>query len=163
MMFSSSFEVDDLSVVHWPAAFITINSISQLSNIPPYVMSISIQDTVGYFDSSFTSFHFSSYPILRTIDIGNFCFKYAREFVLDGLEQLESVKIGDGCFIISNKEHNDGLLRITNCPNLTQLEIGNESFRDYMKFELSNVNSLQSIQFGSSCFFYAENCILKGE
>ena len=80
------------------------------------------------------------------------------------LEQLESVKIGYGCFRISFLERrDDGVCRISNCPNLRQLEIGNESFRDFNQFELSNVNSLQSIQFGDWCFYYADNCILRGE
>ena len=35
---------------------------------------------------------------LKSITIGSFCFKHVREFVLDGLESLESVKIGRNCF-----------------------------------------------------------------
>ena len=109
---------------------------------------------------NFSSFGFNQ---LRSITIGNECFTKVREFVLDGLEKLESVKIGEKCFRISGEERIDGVCRITNCPNLTQFEIGNRSFEDFKKFELSNVNSLQSIQFGHDCFDYAENCILKGE
>ena len=108
----------------------------------------------------FSSFEFTQ---LRSITIGNNCFKSIRKFVLDGLEKLESVKIGKECFRISWKERDDGVCRITNCPNLTQLEIGCESFKDFKQFEISNVNSLQSIQFGKWCFEYIENCILKGE
>ena len=109
----------------------------------------------------FSSFGFTN---LRSITIGCGCFQNVREFVLDGLEHLESVKIGEECFRISDEEErDDGVCRITNCPNLTQLEIGNWSFSDFKQFELSNVNSLQSITFGHGCFKYAENCILKGE
>ena len=109
----------------------------------------------------FSSFGFNQ---LRSITIGNGCFQNVREFVLDGLEQLESVKIGERCFRISyEEERDDGVCRISNCPNLRQLEIGNESFKDFNQFELSNVNSLQSIQFGDWCFYYADNCILRGE
>ena len=49
-----------------------------------------------------------------------------------------------------------------NCPNLRQLEIGNESFKDFQSFELSNLNSIQSIKFGNYCFRYADFS-LKGE
>ena len=77
--------------------------------------------------------------------------------------KLESVKIGEKCFRISDEECDDGVCRITNCPNLRQLEIGDGGFRDFNQFELSNVNSLQSITFGEDCFWYAGNCILKGE
>ena len=108
----------------------------------------------------FSSFGFTQ---LRSITIGDHCFQNVREFVLDGLEKLESVKIGQKSFIISYEERNDGVCRITNCPNLTQLEIGRGSFYDFAQFELSNVNSLQSIEFSYYCFYYVENCILKGE
>ena len=83
--------------------------------------------------------------------------------MIDGLESLESVKIGGYCFRVDWKERDDGVCRITNCPNLHQLEIGNSSFEDFKLFELSNVNSLQSIRFGVYCFRYAEDFSLKGE
>ena len=103
----------------------------------------------------------NSFNQLKSITIGSSCFKHVREFVLDGLESLESVKIGENCFRISDKERNDGVCRITNCPNLRQLEIGDRSFEDFKSFELSNLNSIQSIKFGY-CFEYADFS-LKGE
>ena len=42
------------------------------------------------------------------------------------------------------------------------MEIGGSSFRDFKSFELSNVNSLQSIKFGDECFKFADFS-LKGE
>ena len=99
---------------------------------------------------------------LTDIMISNDCVKSIREFIIDGLESLESVKIGENCFGIGNKERDDGICRITNCPNLCQLEIGDESFRDFKSFEISNLNSLQSIEFGGGCFQYAD-LSLKGE
>ena len=99
---------------------------------------------------------------LISITIGIKCFKHVRDFVIDGLESLESVKIGKECFRISDDERNDGICRITNCPNLTKLEIGYCSFRDFKSFELSNLNSLQSITLGNGCFRYADFS-LKGE
>ena len=104
------------------------------------------------------SFHF-----IKSITIGYGCFQSVREFAIDGLESLEVVKIGDSCFRIGHNDGNDGLCRITNCPNLRQLEIGDESFKDFKSFELSNVNSLQSIKFGNECFWYAKDFSLKGE
>ena len=50
-------------------------------------------------DDNITSVHFSPLLIrLKRIEIGNDCFKNVREFVLDGLESLESVKIDRDCF-----------------------------------------------------------------
>ena len=99
----------------------------------------------------------SEFKRLKRIEIGKHSFKHVREFVIDGLESLESVKIDDWCFTIDEEEHDDGVCRITHCPNLRQLEIGGGSFIDFKSFEISNVNSLQSIKFGSQCFVYAED------
>ena len=131
--------------------------------VPMSVEEFVIDDEM-FNDENITSLHF--FPLLvrlKRIEIGNECFKHIREFVIDGLERLESVKIGGDCFRISENERNNGICRITNCPNLRQLEIGNGSFEDFKSFELSNVNSLQSINFGNECFRLAKELSLKGE
>ena len=99
---------------------------------------------------------------LKSITIGNHCFKHVCEFVIDGLDSLESVIIGYDCFKTGGTEHIEGLCRITNCPNLRQLEIGDHSFCTFQSFEISNVDSLQSIEFDRNCFEYAD-LSLKGE
>ena len=114
-------------------------------------------------DENITTLHF--FPLLvqlKRIEIGNECFKHAREFVISGLESLESVRIGEWCFGIGDKERDDGICEITNCPNLRQLEIGAHSFRDFKSFKLSNLNSLQSINFGGECFWYAREFVIDG-
>jgi len=117
-----------------------------------------------YYNEDITALNVSDYSfnIVQSITIGNHCFTNVREFVIDSVESLESVKIGEYCFRISGDERNDGVCRITNCPNLRQLEIGGDSFADFKSFELSNVNSLQSIKFDWHCFEYADFS-LKGE
>ena len=102
-------------------------------------------------------------PKLKSIEMKWNCFEHVRELVIDGLECMESVKIGDSCFRIGEEKCDDGFCRITNCPNLRQLQIGNKSFEDFKSFELSNLNSIQSIKFGRYCFQYAEDLSLKGE
>ena len=104
----------------------------------------------------------SEFKKLKRIEIGNDCLQHIREFVIDGLERLESVKIGKKCFYIDDNERDDGICRIRNCPNLRQLEIDKYSFWNFKSFEISHLNSIQSIKFGKYCFFYA-NCSLKGE
>ena len=105
----------------------------------------------------------SVFKKLKQVEIGNECFEHVREFVIDGLESLESVKIGEWCFRIGGNERDDGVCRIANCPNLHQLNLGYDSFSDFQSFEISNVNSLQSIKFDEDCFKYAEDFSLKGE
>ena len=118
---------------------------------------------VMFNDENITALHFSPILVrLKRIEIGKECFKHVREFVIDGLESLESVKIGEDCFRIDYEERDDGVCRITNCPNLRQLEIGDWSFADFKSFELSNVNSLQSIEFGKYNCKYTDFS-LKGE
>lgn len=105
----------------------------------------------------------SQFPRLKKVKIGCYCFKLVRELILDGLEQLETVKIGKHSFRTSLEKREDGLCRITNCPNLRKVVMGDGSFKDFRKFEIANVNSLQSITIRAWCFWFADNCILKGK
>lgn len=140
---------------------IPIHSCEDL-NISTSVEEIVIADR-SLNDSICTSLHFPSLLCrLKRIYIGNECFHYVREIVLDGLKSLESLKIGVKCFSISYNERQDGLFRVKNCHSLSHMEIGDFSFRDYKQFELAHLDSLQSLQFGLNCFFYAEKCIIKG-
>ena len=130
-----------------------------ITDIPSDVINLFICGYDQLFDQSIFLHSFSK---LQTIVIGSNCFNHVREFVIDGLASLESVKIGEYSLGMDGEERDDGVCRITNCPNLRQLEIGDDSFWDFKSFELSNVNSLQSIYFGNSCFYYADFS-LKGE
>ena len=132
-----------------------------INDIPTDIQHLFICGFVKYRDERLFLSTYLSYQ-LKSITIGCFCFKHVREFVIDGLARLESVKIGGWCFRISDDERNDGICRITNCPNIHQLEIGDFSFKDFKSFELSNLNSIQSIKFGEYCFQYADFS-LKGE
>ena len=101
-------------------------------------------------------------PSLRSIEFENKYFKHVRRFVIDGLDNLENVNIGEECFWMEKEEDASGQCQIMNCPNLRQIEIGNKSFHDYKSFEISNVSSLQSMVIGNSCFGNSD-LSLKGE
>ena len=158
------FEIDDIRLLSWPSLIRTVIvfSISEFDSIPSIITNITFADYVGNELNTSYSLNFTRFPFLKQIEIGNACFQNVREFVIDGLESLESVKIADNCLKISMSERDDGVCRITNCPNLRQLEIGDYSFEDFKSFEISNLNSIQSIKFGDSCFWYADFS-LKGE
>ena len=99
---------------------------------------------------------------LKRIVIGEGCFGNVRVFELDGLDELESVVIGERSFRISEKERSNGSCQIVNCPKLKSIQIGNRSFYDYHSFELNNLPSLQSIVIGHGCFYWAPSFLLTG-
>ena len=96
---------------------------------------------------------------LQSVTFSNSCCENVDKFVLDGLPNLEEVKIGENCFILSVI---CGICQISNCSKLRQLEIGKGSFALYQSFVLFNTNSLQSIKFDDYCFRYADKFSLKG-
>ena len=101
-------------------------------------------------------------PALKSIVIGDSCFRNVRVFELDGLSELESVNVGGGSFRISGDRRNDGSYRIMNCPKLKSIQIGSHSFFDYHTFELNNLPSLQSIDIGHYCFYWVPYFSLTG-
>ena len=130
------------------------------STIDNHTESVTISD--GLFNNRepfIPSYYMQS---LKRIVIGNECFGKVRVFELNGLDELESVVVGQDSFRISDKERNDGSYRIVNCPKLKSIQIGYESFRDYHSFELNNLPSLQSIDIGDWCFSYAPSFSLTG-
>lgn len=103
-----------------------------------------------------------SFPLLRSIVIGNNCFKHGYELILNGLEKLETVKIGNWTFSKSDDDYEVGTLRITDCPNLRELIICNVSMMNFKRFELSNLDALRFIKFGEYGFEHANEFVLKG-
>ena len=109
-----------------------------------------------------TEFILRGLPALKTIVIGDSCFGSVRVFELDGLSELESVVIGQSSFRIDYDDRSDGSCRIVNCSKLKSIRISYWSFRDYHSFELNNLPSLQSIDIGDWCFYYAPALSLIG-
>ena len=158
------FEIDDLSVVNWPSLSlsVTINSFSQLNSIPSIVTNIRFRNGVGNDLNYVNSSSFTRFLLLKRIEIGNDCFQNVREFVINGLPNLERVKVGEKCFHIGDEEQKNGSGSIENCPKLESLITKSYSFKDFKEFTLSKVNSLKYIDFGENSFMFA-NCILNGK
>ena len=104
--------------------------------------------------------------------IGNNCFVNTTRFIVDGLNDLESLKIGDRCFILGRWDSCNGVIGearkgsecvIVNCPKLHQIQIGADSFADYGKMELKNLPSLQILNLGGKNFCWIESFELKGQ
>ena len=93
---------------------------------------------------------------LESIEIGNDCFGSVQTFKIDGLNRLETIKIGQNSF--TQKKNTSGndkskSFHILNCESLESIQIGKFSFSDFAgDFELKNLPKLQAIQFGAVGF-----------
>ena len=84
-------------------------------------------------------------------------------FVIDGLNELESVKIGKNSFSLSKDRRKGSKCLIMNCDRLREVEIGNCSFSYYEVFELKNLPSLHSIQMGDDAFVKCHSIVFESD
>ena len=94
--------------------------------------------------------------------IGDDCFKNVNEFVIDGLNELESVKIGENSFYLSKDTRKGSKCLIMNCDGLREVEIG-WSFTYYEVFELKNLPSLHSIQMRWGAFVNCHSIVFESD
>ena len=89
---------------------------------------------------------------IESIEIGNDCFMKVNSFRIDGLNQLKSLKIGINSFTKNKDSWGNNANRsfqILNCDVLILIEIGRFSFSDYGGgFELRNLPKLTTIKIG---------------
>ena len=116
----------------------------------------------GQYSNFNDSLSLSGYSKLKRIVIGDDCFGKVRLFELDGLNELESVEIGEGSFRISDGERSDGSFRIMNCPKLKSITVGRDTFDDYCTLELKSLPSLQSIDVEYGSFYRIRSFSLTG-
>ena len=112
----------------------------------------------------------SELKCLKSIEIGDNCFKYVEEVKLIGLSQLETVLIGDRCFTqYKNGYDDDSEFRfyVKDCERLRELKIGIWSFYGYSVCEIENNASLEEIEMGDlgvkSYNFYYASLIVKSD
>ena len=121
-------------------------------------------------EMNYTTFDFSRFADLEYLEIGSNSFGFVDTFVIDGLKNLTTLKIGENSFTeIKNgaKYNSDKTFHIKNCELLNSVDISYGSFSDYSgEFELVNLPSLQSIKIGSvsslSNSFYYSSFIIRG-
>ena len=144
----------------------TVNNRNTLLSIPWYVTALTViynscnEDTITVVD-------LSPFKFLRSVVIGNSCFKYVQIFSIVGLNWLESVSIGSSSFTNYDGSLKSSELKIVNCPQLKRLYIGASSFVRYNGFELSQLSQLISVTIASSYgyghgFQYARNAVFRG-
>ena len=115
-------------------------------------------------DNNYTIFDFSRFTLLESIEINDNSFGSVKTFQIDGLNQLQTLKIGKNSFTQKKNSYGDDTSKsfhILNCESLESIQIGEYSFSDFGgEFELKNLPQLQSIQIGairswSGNFFYS--------
>ena len=116
------------------------------------------------------SLYFSRFTLLEELIIGDDSFENVNEFIINGLNELKSLKIGMNSF--TKKKNSSGndesrSFSILNCNELESIEIGEFSFSDYGGgFELRNLPKLLSIKIGEigsrSYNFYYSSFVIKG-
>ena len=110
-------------------------------------------------------FDFSILINLRLLEVGDKCFENVKEVKLIGLNQLESVVIGEDSFSRNGKKNPNRHFYLKNCEQLRELMMGNQSFEDYLVCEIENVPSLEVIEMGElndySCNFCCASLELK--
>ena len=114
------------------------------------------------------------FECLRSIEIGDHCFRAVQEFQIDGLSRLKTIKIGRSSFTHQNESYFDEWgfdqsksFHILNCKSLESIEIGEYSFSDFGgEFELKYLTQLRSIQIGTiksiSWNFYHCSFVIRG-
>ena len=118
----------------------------------------------------YTTFDFSRFTIVESIEIGNDCFRSVKTFKIDGLDRLKTLKIGNNSFTQKRQDWGDDeskSFQILNCESLESIQIGEFSFSDFGgEFELNNLPQLQSIQIGTiesdSYNFHDSSFVIRG-
>ena len=90
---------------------------------------------------------------LRVLEVGDHSFAHVKEVKLIGLNELESVVIGENCFTKcmccwSSSVNPNRHFQLKNCERVRELKIGCYSFNDYSVCEIENVPSLKVIEMG---------------
>ena len=97
---------------------------------------------------------------IERIEIGDDCCKKVTQFVIDGLNELKSMKIGKNSFNFYDTRCGSNCV-IMNCDQLSEIHIGFQSFYWYESFELKNLPSLVSIQLDGFSFYDCHSIVLE--
>ena len=91
---------------------------------------------------------------IKRVEIGNGNYKTVTQFVIDGLNELETIIIGQKSFKLDDDDTGECL--IMNCDHLKHINIDRKSFFYYDSFECKNLPSLISIQLDDEAFSYCQ-------
>ena len=126
----------------------TVRTVNELMSLDSSVTQIIIDNGVG--EPSFTVLDLTRFTQLRSLEVGDHCLSYVTKVNMTGLNELESVEIGEKSFTRKNGYGNDPNRHfyLKNCPKLKSLKMGRYSFSDYTVIEIENVDALEVIEMG---------------
>ena len=111
-------------------------------NITKHFTSLTIPSNL-FNDYMISTFDLNGFVGLRSVIIGDDCFRYVRSFNVMNNPLLESIEIGDNSFTNYKNSYSNDLSRsfiISNCPKFNRLTIGSHSFSDYSSLMISRIN-----------------------
>ena len=131
-------------------------------------ISVSIEELIfmdySQLEMGLVTMDLSSFSQLKSFECGDNSFNSVRQFIINGLNELESISIGMNSFTLSENSYSERLNRefqLKNCLSLRELSIDRYSFSDYHIFELNHLPNLKSIMIGSSSdsmnFYFVES------
>ena len=97
---------------------------------------------------------------VERLEIGNGCLRKVNRFVIDGLNELKSVKIGRRALHNESTRIGSECL-IMNCDQLKEIQIGYDSFCYYESFVCKNLPSLLSLRLGANVLKYCHSVVLE--
>ena len=123
-----------------------VNNKEEWDRLDSSVQSITVNGCDDYLNEVLDLSKFSE---LVELKIGSNCFNYVSVMSISRLPKLKSVEIGEKNF---QNESAGNQLMVKNCPALVSLKIGNQSFKGFKRFNLSEVDGLKSVMIGDGCF-----------
>ena len=100
---------------------------------------------------------------IERLIIGCDCFVKVKRFVINGLNELKSIIIGNWSFSLDDNNRIGSNCVIMNCDQLKEINIGVDSFNRYVSFKLKNLPSLISIQLDSHAFSNCQSIVFESK
>ena len=130
-----------------------VHSIAELHGLETTIKTI-VVDNNSCNDEDFTLLDLSPFVNLVFFEVGSSSFEHVLSFMIDGLQFLESIIIGEKSFVdyhtVAYPESTDSMLSIHNCPVLKELKVQNYSFKYYALLSLMNLSSFETLDIGNA-------------
>ena len=140
-----------------------VHSIVELYGLETTIKTI-VVDNNSCNDEDFTQLDLSPFVNLVHFEVGSFSFADVDYVIIDGMQFLESIIIGEKSFVdyhnVSSSGDTDKSLSIQDCPMLKVLKVQNCSFKFYKVLSLKNLSAFETLDMGSitmagECFAFA--------